>query len=128
MELPSARARIRGVAGETARASAVARHAARRAGVFAIATAKVALWLTVVVASLVVIASLGHSRHPRYPDLQAQRATLDAMHRQQLAIERFDLVQQQRTAEMMRKLSEELARDARDARTRAAAAAIVRPH
>jgi hypothetical protein len=111
MELPSARARIRGVAGEAARASAMARHAVRRTGSVAIATAKVALWLAVVITSLVVIASLGHSRHPRYPQLERQRAALDSLRRNQLAIEQFDVAQHHRNAELMRKLVDELERD-----------------
>ena len=123
MQLPSARARIRGVAGEAARAGAVARHAVRRTGSVAIATAKVALWLTVVITSLVVIVSLGRSRHPRYPELERQRAALDAMRRDHLAIQQFDVVQHHRDAELVRKLVDELERDQR---ARAATAAVER--
>lgn len=113
MELPPARARIRGVAGEAARAGAVARHAVRRTGVLAVATAKVGLWLTVVIASLVAIASLGHSRHPRYPDLEQQRTALEALRRNRLAIEQFDVAQHHRNAQIVRQAVEQLERDQR---------------
>ncbi len=69
--LPTARARVHGVAGEAQRAGAVVRHAARRTGIVAVATAKVVLWLSVVVASLVAIGWLGSKRQPRYPEIRA---------------------------------------------------------
>lgn len=85
--LPFARARVHGVAGEAERAGAVVRHAARRTGVLAVATAKVVLWLGVVIASLVAIGSLGQSRRPRYPDLEALRRTSAQLERNRQALE-----------------------------------------
>lgn len=85
--LPPARARVHGVVGEAERAGAVVRHAARRTSVLAIATAKVVLWLGVVVASLLAIGSLGHSRQPRYPDLEAVRRSTQQLERNRQALE-----------------------------------------
>ncbi len=85
--LPPARARVHGVVGEAERAGAVVRHAARRTGVLAVATAKVVLWLGVVIASLVAIGSLGRSRHPRYPDLEALRRSTAQLERNRQAID-----------------------------------------
>ena len=101
--LPPARARVHGVVGEAERAGAVVRHAARRTGVVAIATAKVVLWLSVVVASLVAIGSLGRSRHPRYPDLEAVRRSTAQLERNRQALE-ASIRQQQRVDQLVRDL------------------------
>lgn len=79
------------------------RHAARRTGVVAIATAKVVLWLSVVVASLVAIGSLGRSRHPRYPDLEAVRRSTAQLERNRQALE-ASIRQQQRVDQLVRDL------------------------
>lgn len=101
--LPPARARVHGVVGEAERAGAVVRHAARRTGVVAIATAKVVLWLSVVVASLVAIGSLGRSRHPRYPDLEAIRRSTAQLERNRQALE-ASIRHQQRVDQLVRDL------------------------
>ncbi|MBL8626476.1 MAG: hypothetical protein JNK64_34485 [Myxococcales bacterium] len=103
--LPPARARVHGVVGEAERAGAVVRHAARRTGVLAVATAKVVLWLGVVIASLVAIGSLGRSRHPRYPDLEALRRSTAQLERNRQALEASIRHQQ---------LVDQLVRDVRD--------------
>ncbi len=115
--LPPARARVHGVVGEAVRASAVLRHTARRTSVAAIATAKVVLWLGVVIASLVAIGSLGRSRHPRYPDLEALRQSTAQLERDRRALAEFIRTQQlidQLTNDLRRReLAADLARPPR---------------
>ena len=98
--LPFACARVHGVAGEAERAGAVVRHAARRTGVLAVATAKVVLWLSVVIASLVAIGSLGQSRRPRYPDLEALWRTSAELERNRQALQ-ASLRNQQRIDQLL---------------------------
>lgn len=103
--LPPARAHVHGVVGEAERAGAVVRHAARRTGAVAVATAKVVLWLGVVVASLVVIGSLGRTRNPRYPDLEALRRSTAQLEHNRQALEQ-SLRNQQLLDELVRDLRE----------------------
>jgi hypothetical protein len=101
--LPPARARVHGVGGEAERAGAVVRHAVRRAGALAVATAKVVLWLGVVIASLIAIGSLGKSRQPRYPDLEALRRSTAEIERNRRALDE-SLRNQQLVDDMLRDL------------------------